>query len=70
MNIELREKLRKDPEKRRRLAPAFIPWRRPRFVLCELNEWSPKDWYLYGYWTDEIPEEYVNRILEEEDLGI
>ena len=72
MNIEQLEKLLKDPETRRRLAPALIPWKRPRVVLRRLNEWSPKDWYghwpvywyLYGY----IPEEYVIRILEEEDI--
>ena len=56
----------------RRLAPALIPWRRPRSVLCVLNTWSPTDWDWYGYlywnWTDDIPEEYVIRILEEEDI--
>ena len=68
------EKLRDDPETRRRLALALIPWKRPRFVLRELNTWSPRDWewYWYGYWSgdcaDEIPDEYLNRILEEEDI--
>ena len=62
------EKLRKDPETRRRLAPAFIPWNRPRDVLRRLNTWSPKNWYWYWYWTGKIPDEYLSRILEEEDI--
>ena len=74
MKNQLREKLRNDPEKRRRLYPALIPWMRPRSVLYELNTWSPKDWDWYWYrgwgWTDDIPEEHVIRILEEEDLVI
>ena len=75
MNIaQLRDKIRNDPEKMRRLTPALIPWRRPRFVLRELNTWSPKDWYWslywywYGDWYDYIPEEYMNRLREEEDI--
>ena len=72
MNNQLRDRIRDDPETRRRIAPALMHWKSPRFVLHELNTRSPKDgygywpvyWYLYGY----IPEEYVIRILEEEDI--
>ena len=75
MNIEqLREKLRNDPEKMRRLALALIPWKSPRFVLRELNTWSPKDWDWYWSWdwawACGIPEEYLIRILEEDDIRI
>ena len=66
------DKIRNDPETQRRLYPAFLPWNSPRFVLRRLNEWSPMcwDWYWYrGWgWADEIPEEYLSRILEEEDI--
>ena len=70
MNKQLREKLRDDPETRRRLTPALMPWKSPRRVLRELNTGSPKywDWYWYWYWTGKIPEEYLSRILEEEDI--
>ena len=69
-NEQLRDRIRKDPETSRRLAPALMHWRRPRFVLRELNTWSPKDWYCDWYWylCCDIPEEYVTRLLEEEDI--
>ena len=72
MNNQLREKLRDDPETMRRLTPALMHWDRPRFVLRRLNTWSPKYWHWYWYWycADDIPEEYVNRILEERDFRI
>ena len=73
MNLaQLRETISNDPEKRRRLVSAFLSWNRPRRVLCELNERRPKYWYwdLYWYRGWDIPEEYVNRILEEDDIRI
>ena len=76
MNKQLSDKIRNDPETRRRLTPALIPWLRPRDVLSRLNTWSPKYWslywywYGYGHWTADIPEEYVNRLLEGKDLRI
>ena len=69
MNIaQLREKYRNDPETMRRLTPAVMHWIRPRSVLRRLNQRSPKDWDLYWYLYGYIPEEYVNRLLDEEDI--